>query len=105
VVERSTPDLDAGLEQHALLAQLLEPAVDDPLLELEVGNPVAQQAADAVALLEDRDGVAGARELLRGGEARRTRADHATDARCGAPGGSARSSLLPPRRMISTRSA
>ena len=39
------------------------------LLHLEIGDAVAQQAADAVGLFEDGDGVAGARELLRGGEA------------------------------------
>ena len=39
------------------------------LLHLEVGDAVAQQAADAVVALEHGDRVAGARELLRGGEA------------------------------------
>src|SRR5690606_208498 len=45
------------------------------LFHLEVGNAVAEQAADAVGLLEHGDGMAGARELLRAGEARRPRAD------------------------------
>src|SRR5690606_30247534 len=42
----------------------------DPLvlLELEVGDAVAEQAADAIGALEDDDVVAGARELLRAGE-------------------------------------
>ena len=60
-VERSTPTCTPVWNEHALLAHLLEAPVDDPLLELEVGNAVAEQAADAVALLEDRDGVTGAR--------------------------------------------
>ena len=42
----------------------VEAAVEDALLQLELGNAVAQQAADAVGALEDRDGVAGAVELL-----------------------------------------
>jgi hypothetical protein len=45
------------------------------LLHLEVGDAVAQQAADAVVALEDRDGVARARQLLGGGESGRTGAD------------------------------
>ena len=40
-----------------------------PLLHLEVGDAVAEQAADAVGALEDGDGVPGAGELLRGGQA------------------------------------
>ncbi len=45
------------------------------LLHLEVGDAVAQQAADAVVLLEDGHVVARARELLGGGESRRAGAD------------------------------
>ena len=41
------------------------------LFHLEVGNAVAQQPAGLRALLVDMDLVAGARELLRAGEARR----------------------------------
>ena len=57
--------MDAGLQDHALGSHLLEAAVDQPLLELEVGNAVAEQTADAIALLEDRDGVPGTGQLLR----------------------------------------
>ena len=57
-------------------AHLLQAAVDEVLLHLEIRNAVAQQAADAVVLFEDRDVVAGARQLLRGRQARRARADH-----------------------------
>ena len=41
------------------------------LLHLEVGDAVAQQAADAAVLLEHRHRVAGARQLLRRGQAGR----------------------------------
>ena len=46
------------------------------LLHLEIGNAVAQQSADAVGFLEHRHRVPGARQLLRRGQARRTRSDH-----------------------------
>ena len=72
-----------GLETHSLGAHLLDAAVDEVLLHLEIRDAVAQQAADAVVLLEDRDVVAGARQLLRGGQARGTGADH-RDALAGA---------------------
>jgi hypothetical protein len=42
------------------------------LLHLELGDAVAQQAADAVGALVDGDGVSGAGELLGGGEAGRS---------------------------------
>ena len=45
------------------------------LLELEVGDAVAQQAADAVGALEDRDPMAGPVELVGGGQAGRPGAD------------------------------
>ncbi|MDQ0814012.1 hypothetical protein QFZ63_005726 [Streptomyces sp. B3I7] len=68
-------DLDAGAEAGALRAHLFDAAVDVPLLHLELGDAVAEQAADAVGALVDGDGVAGPGELLGGGEARRSRAD------------------------------
>ena len=49
-------------------SHLREAAVEVALLHLELGDAVAQQAADAVGALEHHDVVAGARELLRGGE-------------------------------------
>jgi hypothetical protein len=45
-------------------------AVDDALFELEVRYAVPQQPAGLLAFLEDRDAMAGAGELLGGGEAR-----------------------------------
>src|SRR5580658_5334498 len=69
-------------EGHAFVAHLLDAAVDDVFFELEVGNAVAEQAADAVVLLVDRDGVSGAAQLLRGGQAGRPAA-HDGDALSG----------------------
>ena len=40
-------------------------AIDQPLLHLEIGNAVAEQAADAVRFFEHGHLVSGARELLR----------------------------------------
>ena len=70
------PDFDAGGELDALGLELLEAAVDRHLVELEVGDAVAQEAAEAVVALKDRDAVAGADQLLCGGEPGRARADH-----------------------------
>ena len=63
------------MKGDALGLHLRDAAVDDVLLHLEVGNAVAQQAAGPGVLLEDMHVVAGARELLRAGEPRRTGAD------------------------------
>src|SRR5262249_35986267 len=69
-------DMRLGLKLHSLGSHLLDAPVDEVLLQLEVGDAVAQQSADAVGLLQDRDIVAGARQLLRGGESCRSGADH-----------------------------
>ena len=61
-------DFGIGDELHAFGGHLLEAAIDDVLLQLEFGNAVAQQSADAVVFLVDRDRVAGAAQLLRGRE-------------------------------------
>jgi hypothetical protein len=53
-----------GAELGALGLHLLEPPVDVALLHLELGDAVAQQAADAVGALEHHDVVPGAGELL-----------------------------------------
>ena len=70
-----TPDMRVGLELHAFGRHLLEAAVDEVLLHLEIRDAVAQQSADAVGLLEHGDVVAGAGQLLRGRQSRRTGAD------------------------------
>ena len=61
-------DFGVGDELHALGGHLFKAAIDDVLFELELGNAVAKQSADAVGFFVDRDGVAGAAELLRCGE-------------------------------------
>ncbi len=66
----------AGAEGHALGFHLLYAAVDLRFFQLEVGDAITQQAADAVVLLEQRHVVAGARQLLRRRQAGRARADH-----------------------------
>ena len=66
-------DVDAGAEDRALGAHLLQPAVQDRLLHLELGDAVAQQPADAVGPLEHDDLVAGPGQLLGGGEPGRAR--------------------------------
>src|SRR6185369_13989683 len=65
----------AGTKFDALGAHLLQAPIDEVFLQLEIRNPVTQQAADAVVLLEHRDRMTRARELLRSGEARGARAD------------------------------
>ena len=54
---------------------LRDAAIDQRLLELEVGNAVAQQSARLGVLLVDVDFMADARELLGAGEAGRAGAD------------------------------
>ena len=52
---RNVPaDGDAGLELHPFGGHLLQAAVEDVLFQLEVGDAVAQQPAQAVVLLEER---------------------------------------------------
>ena len=62
-------------EDDALGLQLLDAAVDHDLLELEVGDAVAQQAARAVVALVHRHGVPDAAQLLGRREAGGSRAD------------------------------
>jgi hypothetical protein len=57
-------DQHLGTEGDALGLHLLDAAVDDRLVELEVGDAEAEQTADAAALLEHRDVVADAGQLL-----------------------------------------
>ena len=62
-------DVDAAMEGDAFALDLLDAAVDEVLLHLEVGNAVAQQAAGLGFALVDMHLMAGAAELLGGGEA------------------------------------
>ena len=66
-------DVGAGDERDAFVAELVDAALDDALVELHVRDAVHQQAADAVGPLVDGDRVAGLVELRGGGEARRGR--------------------------------
>ena len=68
-------DVYAGAEGNALGFHLLYAAFDVVLLHLEIGNTEDEQAAGDFILLEDGDGMAGAVELLRGGESGGTGAD------------------------------
>ena len=68
-------DMRVVMEDHPFRLHLLDAAIDVVLLHLEVGNAVAQQSAGFRVLLVDMHVMADARELLRGGEPRRTRAD------------------------------
>ena len=71
VAVRAAADLDAGDEPGALGAHLVQPPVQHGLLHLELGDAVAEQAADAVGALVDGDVVPGPGELLGGGQAGR----------------------------------
>ena len=46
-------DVGSGHEPDTLRRELVQPAVEDPLLQLELGDPVSQEAADSVGPLED----------------------------------------------------
>src|SRR6266508_389855 len=70
------PHVAVDFELDALDLHLIEAPVEDALLHLELGDPVAQEPADPVLPLEDGHPVAGAVELLGRGEPRRPRADH-----------------------------
>src|ERR1700746_1313789 len=67
--------MGAIVEHHAFRLHLRDAAVDKVLLHLEVGNAVAEKPAGLGVLLEQMHLMAGARELLRAGEARWARAD------------------------------
>ena len=70
------PDIDAVMEGDALGFHLPHAAVDMVLLHLEVGDAVAEQPAGLRLPLEHVHLVADAGELLRAGQAGRSRADH-----------------------------
>src|SRR6187401_1889265 len=62
-------------EGRAFLLHLLDAPVEMTLLHLELGDAVAEQTADAIGAFVHGDVVAGARELLRRRESRRSTAD------------------------------
>ena len=105
VVDRHVlADVRVRPELRALGFHLVDAAVEVTLLHLELGNAVAQQAADAVGALEHRDVVTRARQLLRGGEPGRAAADDRDPlAGLASPARPARRSRPPtPRSTIST---
>src|SRR3569623_565526 len=65
-----------GAENDAFGFHLLDTAVNMRFLHLEIGNTVAQQAADAVVFLEHGDVMPGARKLLRGSQTGWAGTDH-----------------------------
>src|SRR5262252_10165058 len=67
--------MGTGDKLHAFCAHLLEAAINDVLLQLELWNAVAKQAADAIRLLVDGDRVSCPAELLCRRETRRSGAD------------------------------
>ncbi len=62
-------DIDIEVEGDALGLHLRDAPVDRMLLHLEVGNAVAQKAAGLGIAFENMHLMAGARQLLGGGEA------------------------------------
>ena len=69
-------DVDAALEDRALGLHLLDPAVQERLVHLEVRYPEADKAARPVVAFVDDDLVAGPGQLLGGGHPGRPRAHH-----------------------------
>ena len=65
--------MSVGHELHALGGHLVEAAIDDVLLQLELRNAIAKQSTNAVRLFVDRYRMPCATELLRGRKPSRTR--------------------------------
>ena len=61
-------DVHPGLEAGALALHLRQAPVDEPLLHLELRDPVPEETANPLGPLVDRDVVAGASQLLGYGE-------------------------------------
>ena len=61
-------DIDSASERHAFRFQNREPAVQDPLLHLELGDAVAQQPADSIGFLEHGHRMSHAIELVGRGQ-------------------------------------
>ena len=68
-------DLDVADELDPLLLENRDPPVDDPLLELRIGHPEAQEPAGCLVALVDGDPVADLVELGRGRHPRGPRPD------------------------------
>ncbi len=83
------PDRGRAAELDALCPQLRQPAVEDPLLHLELRDPEAEEAAWRLGAFEDHDLMAGSHQLLGARQAGRAGADH-RDPPAGALAGSVR---------------
>src|ERR1019366_4410010 len=57
-------DMRVGDEAHAFGNHLLDAAIDEMFLQLEVGNAIAQQATDAVSFLVNHNLVSCPAQLL-----------------------------------------
>ncbi len=68
-------DVDVHLELHPFEHQLFQPAVENLLFQLEIGNSVAKQPAQPVASLKHDNVVPLPGQLLRSGKPRGPRAD------------------------------
>ncbi len=65
----------AGFEHDAFLFEDIQPAVQHPFFQFEIGNAVTQQAAETVGALEEGDRMSGAIQLLGAGQSGRSRSD------------------------------
>ena len=72
---RSTPISTPGRKMTPSCAMMREAAIEQPLLHLELGNPVPQQPADAIGALEHRHLMPGLVQLIGGRQPGRARAD------------------------------
>src|SRR5262249_26159475 len=64
---------DPAAKTDAFRFELREAGIEEPLLQLEVRDAIAKEAAGTRVTLEDRDLMTSAHELLRGGEPGRPR--------------------------------
>ena len=55
--------MNGSAKRHSFGFHLFDAAIDDVLFQLEIGNAVAQKAADAIVAFENGDVVSHAREL------------------------------------------
>ncbi len=69
-------DRDAVFEHDPFVRQEREPSIEHVLFELELGNPIAQQAARSIGALEHRHPVTRVIQLVGSGQTRRTGSDN-----------------------------
>src|SRR3954470_24881189 len=69
-------DVDAAADLDALAAQLVQPPLDEPLLDLEVRHAEADQGARGLVALKEHAAVPGGAQLLGGRHAGGATADH-----------------------------